>query len=200
MYAGGATQQAIADKYGVHQVTVRNTLRRWGVPLRSSLRARSPERDARDAAVIADYRAGMKGRDIAEKHGLPSATSLYPILARHGEPRRHNPAGGAAVPLGTRRVDADGYVVVKVGRTWPFWPPDFAGSAGGRGAWVREHRMVMAEFLGRPLDSREQVHHVNGDRQDNRLENLQLRSGPHGSGVAYVCSDCGSARLAPVEL
>lgn len=40
--------------------------------------------------------------------------------------------------------------------------------------YIREHRLVWARFLCRPLDTQEYVHHRNGDKLDNRLDNLQL--------------------------
>jgi hypothetical protein len=46
--------------------------------------------------------------------------------------------------------------------------------------WILEHRYVMEQHIGRYLTTQEAVHHINGNRKDNRLENLRLmRFGDH---------------------
>jgi len=66
------------------------------------------------------------------------------------------------------RRKSDGYV-----RVW-IHPDDFFYSmVDGNGA-VAEHRLVMAKNLNRCLLPWEVVHHINGIRDDNRLENLEL--------------------------
>ena len=52
-------------------------------------------------------------------------------------------------------------------------PREFGQMARSNG-YVAEHRLVVAQALGRPLLRTEVVHHVNHNPMDNRLENLML--------------------------
>lgn len=69
---------------------------------------------------------------------------------------------------GKRRQRSGGYIGIVLDRSDRFFP--MAGSDNV----VREHRLVMAKHLGRCLQPWEVVHHINGVKIDNRLENLEL--------------------------
>lgn len=92
------------------------------------------------------------------------------------------------------RFTHHGYVYQLVANDDPMF-----GMANNMG-YVLEHRLTMARFLGRPLDEHETVHHINGNKTDNRLENLQLRNGRHGKGVVHRCRDCGSTNIESTKL
>lgn len=71
-------------------------------------------------------------------------------------------------------LKADGYRVIT--------RPDHPNSRKGK---ILEHVFVMSEHLKRPLKKGETVHHKNGIRDDNRIENLELwtKSQPAGQRV-----------------
>jgi len=78
-----------------------------------------------------------------------------------------------------RATDRDGYIRLYAGNH-PY---------AGRRKMICEHVMIMELIIGRAILPNECVHHINGIRSDNRIENLQLMSrsshsklhGPHVS-------------------
>ena len=103
-------------------------------------------------------RCGVDGCE--QKHfGRGFCRKHYARWYRHGDPERRTRGAGY--------INSHGYRVVSLGKSHR----------------VRlEHRLVMEQELGRPLERWESVHHINGIRHDNRPENLELWVKPQPSG------------------
>lgn len=84
-----------------------------------------------------------------------------------GDPRPETPLAGYGY------LNSDGYRIIYV--------PGGHPNATRHGA-IQEHRFVMSEKLGRPLAPNESVHHRNGIKDDNRIENLELWVSGHPAG------------------
>ena len=97
----------------------------------------------------------------------------YARVIRNGHPDIVRPGGrpegyGKRIPGEPKYFDKhSGYIST--------WDPEHPHASKHTG-FVKEHIYVMTKFLGRPLYPDENVHHINGDRKDNRLENLELWS------------------------
>lgn len=109
---------------------------------------------------------GLRHYEVAARLGC-SRGHVSELCRRHGvKAQRRGPRGGEGHPNwnGGSFVDGDGYVSV--------WMPDHPSARkSGR---VLEHRLVMEAHIGRHLHPDEVVHHRNGDRSDNRVENLEV--------------------------
>lgn len=83
------------------------------------------------------------------------------MKAKHDHRGSKNPAWkGGRVRL------KNGYIVLNC--------PHHPYKMKGKNPWVYEHRLVMEKYLGRFLLPGEVVHHLNRDKSDNRIENLEL--------------------------
>ncbi len=110
--------------------------------------------------------------DIPYKPYISELAKINRDLAHRGR-RSYHWKGG-------KIKDKNGYVLI--------WQPEYPNTKSG--GYVHEHRLVMSEHLGRPLESYEFIHHKNAIKDDNRIENLELLTQNVHRGIVK-CPHCG---------
>ena len=191
-YEAGEYVEALAAEAGYSWAGMHAALKRHGVKFRGR-RGPSPKKvtvdDPRAKKAFRLRDQGMGYVRAAAEAGLASITLRRLLVESGRDPRARWKGEGAPNWKGGRQRTAGGYVKAKPREDDP------VGGMCQKDGYVLEHRLVMARSLDRPLTARESVHHINGKCDDNRLENLQLRSGKHGNGQKFRCADCGSHNI-----
>lgn len=190
-YEAGEFSTAIAERYGITGVTVIKHLRKRGVTIRKRGHGIDGPRTRKFTAA--------EGRELLRRYNAGEGTSA---LAREFGTKRHtllrtlqrNPDYARRPFRVYRRIVNGGYADL-----WLASDDPMAVMCTEKNR-ILEHRLVMARHLGRPLTANETVHHKNGVRDDNRIENLELHQHRHGGGQCFHCGDCGSRNIVAVNL
>lgn len=193
-YVAGASLRQLADQHDTSITSIRTVLRRRGIE------AKEPARpifwtEERLELLRTEHASGASESSIAKRLGISTAAvnrRLRSIGATPPPDRARGERHGAW--KGGRSRNGDGYVLVRcTDEDRHYVAPNVSG-------YALEHRLVAGKLLGRKLLRTETVHHINGDKTDNRPTNLQVRHGSHGAGVAFRCQQCGSHDISAVPL
>lgn len=116
-----------------------------------------------------NWKASLAGKRTGVRHTAESRQRMKDAMTgRYIGPESHAWKGG-------RWHDQSGYLMVAIS-TLSGRERDLAEAMATKGsAYVREHRLVMATMLDRPLVPAEIVHHHNGVKDDNLPSNLFLK-------------------------
>ena len=187
-FEAGSRMSDVAAEYDCSVKTMRKAM--WRVGYDSRTRPRQPRKLKPDmlARLVKLYESGATHEDIKRQTGL-SRYSIHYALKGLGKPRRYK-----------TWLNQDGYEYMTIPVSHPLYPAFKAMRKREKNINIPVHRFVMAEHLGRALMPWETVHHIDGDRSNNSLENLQLRQGRHGKGSTFSCMECGSHNIIATPL
>jgi Mor family transcriptional regulator len=187
-YKAGGSYHGLAEKYDCSVPLIRRVLNRHGeAPRRRGGMGKKLDPELAKQ-ITRDWNSGMSQHAMGIKYHCHQSTISNVLRRLNIEPEQRQLFGADHHSWKTGRVKmSNDYTFVRISPQHPY----FQAMAQMNG-YVAEHRLVMAEFLGRPLEDHETVHHKDGDTSNNTLTNLQLRQGKHGTGVVYHCADCGS--------
>lgn len=144
-----------------------------------------PEEDLREQ-IIENYKAGESTYYIGKLYDLTPGKVQYWLTKWGINKRLPGFLKGQPSPLKKgRKTDGYGYILIS--------NPDHPNASKG---YVREHRLLMEQKLGRFLTKDEVVHHVNNNPSDNRIENLEVisrsnHSRDHRIALGRLKSDAG---------
>lgn len=186
-YVGGESMESIAARLGTGRPSVRSALDRRGVERRvggGRVQDFTPEEESEILRLYLEEGWSQFGIGRHLKTSQVRIGRLLRSKGVQGHARRWGRGHGRW--KGGRISAHQGYMQVLAEPDDPI-----AGAMKNKVGYVLEHRLVMARHLGRPLTSTETVHHKNGKRDDNRIENLELRVGNHGKGSTHAhCPTC----------
>jgi hypothetical protein len=111
----------------------------------------------------------MSSEQIGKLYGC-SGTTILNILKRYGIKRRGDGYPKGKYGYGNNHWAYKNGKYIHEGYVFVYCPNHPKSQKG----YVREHVLVLEKYLGRFLEDGEVIHHRNGDRLDNRLENLLL--------------------------
>jgi len=137
-------------------------------------------------AVRGDRQGGyVKGESIHFVHNHHVRGSRNPMFGRAHTPETRAKLSAAAVGRKGYKHTVEARAKISAGKAGSRNPRWKGGRYQDKGYarvliddehYVFEHRLVMAKLIGRLLTQEEVVHHANGVKDDNRVENLRLLS------------------------